>query len=133
MFAATKEKGQLATSGPLDICKVPTPPGPPIPMPFPNMGMTANANPVTKKVMIHGMPALTKASKVQPTQGDQAGAAGGLVSGKIMGPAEFVMGSQKVQFEGNPAVFMGNTTKQNDGNAVGADLMPSQNIVMILS
>ncbi len=130
MYAATKEKGQLFAMP--DTCKVPTPAGPQ-PMPFPNIGMPQTANPVTKKVMINGMPALTKASKVQPTNGDQAGAAGGVMSNKIMGPAEFTMGSTKVKFEGNPAVFMGNMTKQNDGNAVGSDLAPSQNKVMIMS
>ena len=130
MFAITKEAGQVMAMP--DVCKVPAPPAPPIPMPFPNIGMPPSANPVTTKIMIGGMPALTKASKIQPTQGDEAGVAGGLVSGKIMGPAEFVMASMKVKFEGNPAVFMGNTTKQNDGNAVGADLVPSQSKVMIM-
>ena len=102
-------------------------------MPYPNIGMPPTGNPVTQKVMIHGMPALTKASKIQPTNGDQPGSAGGVVSGKIMGPAEFIMGSVKVKLEGNPAVFMGNPTKQNDGNAVGSNLVPSQNVVMIMA
>ncbi len=127
--ATTKAGGQLMAMP--DVCKVPAPPAPPIPTPFPNIGMPTTANPVTTKIMIDGMPALTKASKIQPTQGDQAGVAGGLVSGKIMGPAEYVMSSLKVKFEGNPAVFMGNTTKQNDGNAVGADMAPTQAKVMI--
>ncbi|AUR50956.1 DUF4150 domain-containing protein [Aquella oligotrophica] len=131
MFAITKQTGQAMAMP--DVCKVPAPPGPPIPTPFSNIGMTPSANPVTQKIMIAGAPALTKASKINPSQGDQPGVAGGLVSGKIMGPVEFVMGSTKVKFEGNPAVFMGNTTKQNDGNAVGADTMPSQEKVMIMS
>jgi len=42
------------------------------------------------------------------------------------------MGSTKVKLQGNPAVFMGNPTKQNDGNAVGSNLAPSQNKVMIM-
>ena len=131
MFAITKESGQVMSS--LDTCKVPAPPGSPIPVPFPNIGMTSCANPVTKKIMICGQPALTLASKISTTQGDEAGVAGGIVSGKIMGPAQFVMGSQTVQFEGNAALFMGNSTKQNQGNAVGCSVTPSQSIVMILS
>ena len=83
--------------------------------------------------MICGMPALTKASKCQPTNGDQGGVSNGVVSGKIMGPTEYIMGSMKVKLEGNPAVYTGNPTKQNDGNAVGSDLQPSQNKVMIMS
>lgn len=130
MFAITIEKGQ-AMAVP-DICKVPMPPAPPIPTPFPNIGMTPMANPVTKKVLIGGVPALTKASKIPLTTGDEPGVLGGIISGKIMGEVEFIMGSTKVKLEGNPAVFMGNSTKQNNGNAIGADLMPSQATVMIM-
>lgn len=130
MYAITKQSGQ--TMAMPDVCKVPAPPAAPIPMPFPNIGMTPNANPVTQKILIAGSPALTKASKLSPTQGDEAGASGGVVSGKIMGEVEFVMGSTKVNFEGNPSVFMGNSTKQNQGNAAGSDIMPSQEKVMIL-
>jgi len=131
MFATTKEKGQLFAMP--DTCKTPTPGGP-VPTPYPNTAMPQMGNPATTKVLINGMPALTKASKIQPTNGDQSGTAGGgVMSGKIMGPAEFIMGSTKVKLEGNPAVFMGNQTKQNDGNAVGSILAPSQNKVMIMS
>ena len=130
MFAATKAGGQLMAMP--DVCKTPAPPGPPVPIPYPNTGMPAMASPVAQKVLICGMPALTKASKIQPTNGDQAGVAQGVVSGKIMGPAEIIMGSTKVKIEGNPAVFLGNPTKQNDGNAVGSIVQPSQNKVMIM-
>ena len=131
MFAATIEKGQVMAMP--DVCLTPAPPAPPVPVPYPNIGMTQMSNPTTKKILINGAPALTKASKIQPTNGDQAGANQGVVSGKIMGPAEFIMGSTKVKLEGNPAVFMGNPTKQNDGNAVGSHIQPSQNKVMIMS
>lgn len=130
MFAVTKENGQLMAMP--DVCLTPAPPAPPIPIPYPNVGMPQMGNPVTTKVLINGMPALTKASKISPTNGDQGGVNQGAVSGKIMGPAEFVMGSTKVKLEGNPAVFLGNMTKQNDGNAVGSVLAPSQNKVMIM-
>jgi uncharacterized Zn-binding protein involved in type VI secretion len=125
MYATTTEKGQLLAMP--DVCLTPTP------VPYPNIGMPPTANPVTQKVLICGLPALTKASKCQPTSGDEAGVNNGSVSGKIMGPTEYLQGSMKVQLEGNPAVFMGNPTKQNDGNAVGSDLQPSQNKVMIMS
>ena len=130
MYATTKAKGQLIAMP--DVCLTPAPPAPPVPIPYPNIGMPPMADPVTQKVMICGMPALTKASKCQPTNGDQGGVNNGAVSGKIMGPTEYLMGSMKVKLEGNPAVFMGNPTKQNDGNAVGSDLQPSQNKVMIM-
>ncbi|SMP48409.1 protein of unknown function [Desulfonatronum zhilinae] len=131
MFATTKEKGQAFAMP--DVCQTPTPAGP-VPIPYPNTGMPQTGNPACTKVLINGMPALNKASKMQPTNGDQAGTAGGgVVSGKIMGPAEFIMGSTKVKLQGNPAVFMGNPTKHNDGNAVGSNVAPSQNKVMIMA
>jgi hypothetical protein len=131
MYATTMEKGQLLATP--DVCLTPAPPASPVPVPYVNIGMPPLANPVTQKVLICNMPALTKASKCQPTSGDEAGVNNGPVSGKIMGPTEYLQGSMKVQLEGNPAVFMGNPTKQNDGNAVGSDLQPSQNKVMIMS
>lgn len=127
----TKEKGQTLVPG-TDICK--TQVGPTVvPIPYPNIGMTPSANPVTKKIFVNGQPGLNKKSKIKPTNGDQAGAQGGAVSGKIMGDAEFVNASTKVTFEDAYAVFMGNSTKQNKGNAVGSNLMPSQLTVIVNS
>jgi len=130
MFAVTKQSGQCLAMP--DVCKTPAPPGPPIPVPYPNIAMPMMGNPATTKVLICGMPALTKASKITISSGNEAGAAGGVVSGKIAGPAEFIMGSMKVKLEGNPAVRLGDSTKQNDGNAVGAVVAPSQNKVMVM-
>ncbi|TDY97876.1 UNVERIFIED_ORG: uncharacterized protein DUF4150 [Herbaspirillum seropedicae] len=131
MFAVTKQAGQCMAMP--DVCNTPIPPAGPVPIPYPNIAMPMMGNPATTKVMISGMPALTKSSKITMSNGDQPGVNGGVVSGKIMGPAEFIMGSMKVKLEGNPAVRMGDTTKQNDGNAVGAVLVPSQVKVMIMS
>ncbi|MDR9837113.1 DUF4150 domain-containing protein [Herbaspirillum huttiense] len=131
MFAVTKQAGQCMAMP--DVCNTPIPPAGPVPLPYPNIAMPMMGNPATTKVMISGMPALTKSSKITMSNGDQPGVNGGVVSGKIMGPAEFIMGSMKVKLEGNPAVRMGDTTKQNDGNAVGAVLVPSQVKVMIMS
>ena len=131
MFAVTKQAGQCFAMP--DVCKTPAPPAPPIPTPYPNIAMPMMGNPATTKVLICGMPALTKASKITISSGDEAGLAGGVASSKVMGPAEFIMGSMKVKFEGNPAVRLGDSTKQNDGNAVGAVLAPSQAKVMIMS
>ncbi|MAF04638.1 MULTISPECIES: DUF4150 domain-containing protein [unclassified Herbaspirillum] len=131
MFAVTKQAGQCMAMP--DVCNTPIPPAGPVPLPYPNIAMPMMGNPATTKVLISGMPALTKSSKITMSNGDQPGVNGGVVSGKIMGPAEFIMGSMKVKLEGNPAVRMGDTTKQNDGNAVGAVLVPSQVKVMIMS
>ena len=130
MFAVTKQNGQCMAMP--DVCKTPVPPAGPVPIPYPNIAMPMMGRPCTLKVLISGMPALTKASKIPLSNGNQAGVAGGVVSGKIMGQAEFVSGSQKVKLEGNPAIKLGDPTKQNDGNTVGAVLVPSQAVVMIM-
>lgn len=131
MFAVTKQAGQCMAMP--DVCKTPAPPGPPIPIPYPNIAMPMMGNPATLKVLIAGMPALTKASKIAISSGDLGGVAGGVVSGKMMGAAEFTMGSMTVRLEGNPAVRLSDPTKQNEGNAIGSVLAPSQAVVMIMS
>ncbi|WP_213307582.1 DUF4150 domain-containing protein [Paraburkholderia sacchari] len=131
MFAVTKENGQCM--GMPDVCLTPAPPAPPVPVPYPNIAMPMMGNPATTKVLIHGMPALTKASKINLSSGDEPGVNGGVASGTDMGVMEFVMGSQKVKLEGNPAVRLGDMTKHNGGNAVGNVLAPSQPVVMIMS
>lgn len=131
MFAVTKQNGQCMAMP--DVCKTPLPPAAPVPLPYPNIALPMLGNPATTKVLIAGMPALTKASKISISNGDQAGAAGGVMSSKIMGPTEFVSGSMKVKLEGNPALRLGDPTRQNDGNAIGAVLLPSQSTVMIMS
>jgi len=130
MFALTLAGGQCMATP--DVCNVPTPAGP-VPTPFPNIGMPPMGTPPTAKLLVSGMPALTKASKIPLTNGDQVGTAGGVVSGMVMGQVEFVVGSAKVKFEGNPAVRLSTPTKQNGGNAMGSVLAPSQSKVMIMS
>lgn len=130
MFAVTKQAGQCLAMP--DVCKTPAPPGPPIPLPYPNIAMPMLGNPATLKVLICGMPALHQSSKITLSSGDEAGMAGGVVSGKVMGPTEFITGSLKVKLEGHPAVRLGDSTRQNDGNAVGAVLAPSQSVVMVM-
>ncbi|PXW23301.1 DUF4150 domain-containing protein [Paraburkholderia caballeronis] len=131
MFAVTKEAGQCM--GMPDVCKTPAPPAPPIPVPYPNIAMPMMGNPVTQKVLIVGVPALTKASEIPMSSGDEPGVAGGLVSSTDMGKLQFSMGSTTVMLEGNPAVRLSAPTQHNGGNAIGAVLVPSQPVVMIMS
>lgn len=127
--ALTISGGQITSTVP-DVCKTPTPGGT-VPTPYPNLAMPALANPSTKKVFVAGSPACTKASKFEPTNGDQAGATGGVASGKIMGKAEIIVASMKVKLEGNPAAFMGNTTTHNENNTTGTVAASGQFKVMI--
>ena len=124
MFVATIQAGQTTCMP--DICKTPAPPGPPIPMPYVNTAQTTLANPAALKVLVSGSPALTKASKIAMSMGDNAGVAGGMVSGSFMGECEFTSASFKVKFEGKPAVRQMDAAKSNKGNTFGALLAPSQ-------
>jgi hypothetical protein len=132
MFALTKAGGQCLAMP--DVCKTPTPAGP-VPIPYPNIAMPAQANPVVNKVSICGAAALNLNSKISMSNGDQAGVAGGVVSNKIMGEAQFTMGSLTVSIGGAPAVKLTSPTTQNGAppNAVGVTLAPSQAKVMILT
>jgi len=130
MFPASTKGGGVCMGFP-DVCKVPAPPAPPIPTPFPNIGQLAQADgsTCTQKIKIENKPALTLKSEIPMTSGDEAGSAGGLVSGKIKGPVKFIKGSTKVIFEGTPAVFLTSMTGQNGSNAnvpCGNQVAPSQ-------
>ena len=100
-----------------DVCLVPASPAPPIPTPFPNYGMLNQATNASIKVKICGKLVLTTKSKIPSTTGDEAGTNGGVVSGMIMGPASFKMGSSKVKVEGFPVVCLTSMTAHNGSNA----------------
>ncbi len=130
MYACTTKNAQILSNA--DVCKTPSPGGP-VPVPYPNVGQTAQANPASTKVRIAGMPALNKKSRCQPSTGDEAGSAGGMVSSAIKGPVAFTAGSLKVKIQGSPAVRMNDPTTHNNNNAVGQVVAPSQNKVRIKS
>ena len=134
MFPAATKAGGDALAMP-DTCKVPAPPAPPVPTPFPNMAMLAQANGGTcaLKVKIMNQPAVHKSTQIPMTSGDEAGVAGGLVSGQNMGPAAFKMGVMTVKIEGNDAINQMKSTGQNgsSANGMGTLLSPSQTKVLI--
>jgi hypothetical protein len=129
MLPASCKKGGQAAAFP-DVCKTPSPGGP-IPIPYPNMVQVAQASKTAKKVKIVGKPACTKKSEVPRSMGDEAGTAGGVVSSCNMGKLQYAKGSAKVKFEGKKAVYVSAPTKHNKGNAVGAQVAPSQTKVLI--
>lgn len=133
MFATTIAGGMQNITVP-DLCKTVVGPAV-VPIPYPDMGVPSTATPTATKVFVVGALALTKASKTEPTNGDQPGASGGggVVSAKIMGAAEYIMSSLVVKIEGNPAVRLTDTMKLNEGNTIGLNSVPSQGKVMILS
>lgn len=135
VFATTKAGG--TTFAFPNVCKVPTPAGP-VPTPFPSIGQiaAADASTCSLKVTIENQPCLHVASEIPMTQGDEAGTAGGVVSGTFGGPCKRTMGSAKVMIEGNPAVrvLMSIASNGTSANAPsGMQLAPSQAKVLILA
>jgi hypothetical protein len=117
-----------------DVCLVPAPPAPPIPTPFANMAQCSLATGTTTKVLIMNMPALTQGSKIPMSQGDEAGSAGGVVSGVILGEVAFRTSSSKVSFQGQKAVVLTAVTAHNGTNAnmpAGVHVAPSQTKVLV--
>jgi hypothetical protein len=128
--------GAIATASQPDVCKTATPAGP-VPMPYPNIADTSMADPggLVNDVLIAGMPAMNQMSKVTSSNGDEAGAQGGVVSGKIMGEMTFTDGSTKVMVGGKPAVRVTTQTLQNGapGNTIGVVSAGSQTLVTVMS
>lgn len=132
MMPAATTMGGMCMAMP-DVCKVPAPPAPPIPTPFPNIGQCAVAVATSTKVMFMNRPVIVQTSKIPVSSGDEAGVAGGVVSGMIVGEVQFKTASSKVKVEGKGAVVLGAVTSHNgtSANAVGAHVAPSQAKVLV--
>lgn len=134
MFQLTMADGQNMALP--DVCLTPTPGGP-VPMPYPNISMSATALPPTTAmtIIVDGTPALNMTSEIPISNGDEAGVNLGVVSGMIMGPTMYVMGSESLMLEGVPAVKLTSETGQNGEmmNAEGVCIVPSQEIMIVLS
>jgi hypothetical protein len=133
MFANCQMGG--TNMGMPDVCK--TPVGPAIvPLPYPNISMGATAMPssAAMKVLIAGGFAHTVGTQIPMSNGDQPGVAGGLISGGIMGPTKFLMGSMATFFGGKPAARLKSMTGQNGSsmNVPGVTIAPAQTKVLIL-
>ena len=101
-----------------DVCKTPTPGGP-IPIPYPNIGMASNTSKGAKKVKTDKKMPMVKGAKYTMTSGDEAGTAGGVVSSKFKGEAEFMMYSFDVKFEGKNVCRLGDPMWHNKKNIMG--------------
>ena len=127
MFVSTFGPGM--SMGMPDVCM--TPPFA-IPTPYPNIGANAMAIPTYYTVCTNAMPDLNMTGQYAITNGDQAGAMGGVASGMIMGPGRCLMGSQVMFVAGQPVWRMLSPTLQNMTNAPGVSLVPSQFTKLVL-
>ncbi len=117
---ATKTSGGICFAFP-DVCL--TPIVVPVPIPYPNIGNLGDATKVSEKVKIGGNPVVLESSEITMSTGDEAGSIGGVMSGKIKGKVTFITYSSKVKVEGKGVVRVGDTTQQNDNNAVGTVIL----------
>ena len=101
-----------------DVCKTPTPAGP-IPIPYPNIGKAADTSSGPPNVETDGSMPMTKGAKYMMSAGDEAGAAGGVMSSKIKGPCEYMLYSFDVKFEGKNVCRLGDSLFHNDKNGMG--------------
>ena len=101
-----------------DVCKTPTPAGP-VPIPYPNIGKSSDASGGPSTVTTDGSMPMTKGAKYAMSAGDEAGAAGGVMSSKIKGPCEYMLYSFDVKFEGKNVCRLGDSLFHNDKNGMG--------------
>lgn len=102
-----------------DVCNTPSPGGP-VPIPYPNTGMSSDAANGPTSVAVNGKMPMVKGAQYKQTTGDEAGTAGGgVVSGSTKGPAEFMMYSFDVKFEGRNVCRLGDPLFHNKKNIVG--------------
>jgi Toxin PAAR-like domain len=114
---AHKGSGGMSTVFP-DVCKTPTPGGP-VPIPYPNIGQSSNTSSGPTSVTTDGQMPMTKGANYMMSSGDEAGSAGGVMSGKIKGKCEFMMYSFDVKFEGKNVCRLADPLFHNDKNGMG--------------
>lgn len=114
---AHQTSGGLSTVFP-DVCKTPSPAGP-VPIPYPNIGKAADTTGGPSSVTVDGSMPMVKDAKYALTTGDEAGSAGGVVSGVFAGEAEFSMYSFDVKLEGRNVCRLGDPLLHNKKNAAG--------------
>jgi hypothetical protein len=127
MPAATKNAG-ISMAIP-DTCKTPAPPAPPVPIPYPNIALMPAATGAIDKVLIENKETIVESTKIPSSSGDEAGVAGGVVSGVNMSQAAPKTFSSKVYVKGKKVVMLGAVMGHNGSNAnmpLGAHIVPSQ-------
>jgi hypothetical protein len=101
-----------------DVCKTPSPGGP-IPLPYPNLGKSSDTSGGPKSVTIEGNMPMVKGATYSTSTGDEAGSAGGVVSGVNKGASEFMMYSFDVKIEGKNVCRLGDPLFHNKKNIMG--------------
>ncbi|MGI0115451.1 DUF4150 domain-containing protein [Zooshikella sp. RANM57] len=116
-----------------DVCYEPTPG----PVPFPLLNMAFSSTHVPSQYQLYFGTGLAENLLTTGTvsTGDETGVELGMVSGMIIGPDLYLMGSTKTFVSVVPATRLTSLTGQNGyiSNAIGASLTPGQVVVLLLS
>jgi uncharacterized Zn-binding protein involved in type VI secretion len=117
----------IATGIPPDVCKTPTSGGP-VPIPYPNIARSSDLVNGSRTVRVDGQPAALKDSEFAVSTGDEAGTAGGIVSGVNQGKAKFTNYSMDVKIEGRNVARLGDPMMMNGNapNTSGIESQPNQ-------
>lgn len=117
-----------------DVCKTTVGPAV-VPIPYPNMAQPNTAVPTQFKLLVTALPGHNLTTQIPMSNGDNAGALGGVASQMMMGPCRHVRGSTKVMAGAGFVTRLLDTTGQNgmNANAPGTSVAPSQVKVLILS
>ncbi len=99
-----------------DVCLTPAPPAGPVPIPYPNIAMSQDADKGSRNVTANGQPMMLEGSCFSQSTGDEAGSAGGVMSSKTKGAADFLGHSFDVKVEGK---FVARATDLMLGNKGG--------------
>lgn len=106
-----------------DVCKTPSPAGP-IPIPYPNIAMSSDTSQGSSTVKCDGNPVMIQGSVFSTSTGDEAGAAGGLLSSCTKGKAEFVLYSFDVKFDGKGVCRLADIMLLNKGGTANTPPFP---------
>jgi len=128
MFANTQMMGMdLAFP---DVCMTP-----PVaaPIPYPNMAMGPMAVPAVYNILLACAPVHNLFSTIPVTLGDQPGVMLGVASGLVMSPSRRLTGAFTCLMGCAPTQRMTSFGIQNNTNAPGVRIIPSQPKVIVLN
>jgi hypothetical protein len=129
MFASCQLMGM--NLGFPDVCLTPMPV--PTPIPYPNISMGPLTAPFCVNILLVGGPAHNLTQPVTLSLGDCPGVATGVASGTVMAPTRPVTGAFTILMDGAPATRMTTVNIQNNTNAPGMRIVPSQPKVLLLA
>jgi hypothetical protein len=90
-----------------------------VPVPYPNIGKASDTTDGPSTVKTDGQMPMVKGSKYSKSYGDEAGVAGGVVSGVNRSECEFMNYSFNVFFEGKNVCRLGDPLFHNKKNIMG--------------